>query len=100
MIKSKQESILNGSNILIGIREGEKMRKTLVIREELMKAEEYEDYYMIRNLSQIDCDKYFADGSPASMAAEDYTSESTRRLDLEQTIQLIKSLEDIKDILK
>jgi len=74
--------------------------KSIVTRKELMKAEEYEDYYRIRNLSQIDYDKYFTDGSPASMAAEDYTSENTRRLDLEQTIQLIKSLEEIRAILK
>jgi len=84
----------------IGIREGEKMHETLVTREELMKAEEYDDYYRIRNLSQIDYDKYFIDGSPASIPAEDYTSENTRRLDLEQTIQLIKSLEEIKEILQ
>ena len=34
------------------------------------------------------------------MKAEDNTFENTRRLDLEQTIQLIKSLEKIRDILK
>lgn len=84
---------------IIGIREGEKMHETLVTREELMKAEEYDDYYRIRNLKQIDYDKYFTDGSPTSIPKEDYTSENTRRLDLEQTIQLIKSLEEIRAIL-
>ena len=44
----------------------------------------------IRNLSQIDYDKYFTYRSPASMAEEDYTSENT--------IQLIKSLEKIRTI--
>jgi UDP-glucose 4-epimerase len=84
---------------IIGIREGEKMHETLVTKEELMKAEEFEDYYRIQNLSQIDYDKYFVDGSPARMPAEDYTSENTRRLNLEETIELIKSLEEIKAIL-
>jgi UDP-N-acetylglucosamine 4,6-dehydratase len=85
---------------IIGIREGEKMHETLVTREELMKAEEYEDYYRIRNLGQIDYDKYFTDGTSATVPTEDYTSENTRRLDLEQTLQLIKSLEEIRAILK
>jgi UDP-glucose 4-epimerase len=85
---------------IIGIREGEKMHETLVTLEELMKAEEYDKYYRIKNLSQIDYDKYFTDGSSASVPEVDYTSENTRRLDLEQTIELIKSLEEIKAVLK
>jgi len=84
---------------IIGIREGEKMHETLVTKEELMKAEEFEDYYRIQNLSQIDYDKYFIDGSPAKMPVEDYTSENTSRLNLEETKELIKSLEEIKTIL-
>jgi len=84
---------------IIGIREGEKMHETLVTREELMKAEEYEDYYRIKNLSQIDYDKYFIDGSTSRVPEEDYTSENTRRLNLEETKELIMSLEEIKAVL-
>jgi UDP-glucose 4-epimerase len=84
---------------IIGIREGEKMHETLVTREELMKAEEYEEYYRIRNLSRIDYDKYFVDGTPTDMPEEDYTSANTRRLNLEETIELIKSLKEIKALL-
>jgi UDP-N-acetylglucosamine 4,6-dehydratase len=84
---------------IIGIREGEKMHETLVTREELMKAEEYEDYYRVRNLSQIDYNKYFTDGSETSMPELDYTSQNTRRLDLEETKELVQSLEEIRAIL-
>ena len=85
---------------IIGIREGEKMHETLVTLEELMKAEEYDKYYRIKNLSQIDYDKYFTDGSSANVPEVDYTSENTTRLSLEETIELIKSLDEIKTLLK
>jgi UDP-glucose 4-epimerase len=84
----------------IGIREGEKMHETLVTREELMKAEEYEDYYRIKNLSQIDYSKFFVDGTAQEMPEEDYTSENTRRLNLQETKDLILSLKEIREILK
>lgn len=84
----------------IGIREGEKMHETLVTKEELMKATDYEEYYRIQNLSQIDYDKFFIDGQPSLMPSEDYTSENATRLDLEQTKDLIKSLAEIRAILK
>ena len=64
------------------------MHETLVTREELMKADEYEDYYRIRNLSQIDYNKYFTDGTETSMPEQDYTSQNTRRLDLVETKEL------------
>lgn len=85
---------------VIGIREGEKMHETLVTREELLKAQEYDDYYRIRNLSTIDYSKYYTDGSPGRMPERDYTSENTKRLDLKETVDLIRSLEEIKSLLR
>lgn len=85
-----------GINI-IGIREGEKMHETLVTQEELMKAEEYENYYRIRNLEKIDYDKYFSEGKDIPIPNEGYTSANTQRLSLEETKQLILSLKDVKD---
>ena len=82
---------------VIGIREGEKMHETLVTREELMKADEYDDYYRIKNLSKIDYDKYFTEGEESSIPAEGYTSENTQQLSLEETIDLILSLREIQD---
>ncbi|MDP4266272.1 MAG: polysaccharide biosynthesis protein [Bacteroidota bacterium] len=86
---------------IIGIREGEKMHETLVTSEELMKAEEYDNYYRIKNLSTIDYDKYFTEGKNTSMfPKEGYTSENTRRLTLQETKDLILSLTEIQAVLK
>jgi UDP-N-acetylglucosamine 4,6-dehydratase len=80
----------------IGIREGEKMHETLVTREELMKSEEYTDYYRIRNLVSIDYDKFFTEGRHNHFPKEGYTSENTQRLNLAETRELILSLREIQ----
>lgn len=80
----------------IGVREGEKMHETLVTREELMKSEDYPDYYRIQNLLSIDYDKFFVEGQHDHFAREGYTSENTRRLSLDETRELILSLREIQ----
>ena len=82
---------------VIGTREGEKRHETLVTREELLKAEEYENYYCIRNLGEIDYEKFFTEGKDAPIPGEGYTSSNTRRLTLEETKQLILSLKEIQE---
>ncbi len=85
---------------IIGIREGEKMHETLVTREELMKAESYDNYYIIKHLRQIDYDKYFVKGENVTLPEEGYTSKNTERLTLEETKGLILSLREIQGELK
>lgn len=85
---------------VIGIREGEKMHETLVTQEELLKAESYDLYYRVKNLEQIDYDKYFSEGKTVEFSKEGYTSENTKRLSLQETKELVLSLEEIKEILK
>lgn len=101
MAKAMKE-IFNHANEVktIGIREGEKMHETLVTKEELMKATEYDDYYRIKNLEQIDYSKYFSEGDIKHIPLNDYTSENTERLDLEKTKELILSLEEIQEALQ
>ncbi len=82
---------------IIGIREGEKMHETLLTKEELLKAEEYESYYRIKNLEQPDYDKFFITGEKSKTPTVDYTSENTQRLDLEQTKKLLLSLKEIQN---
>ncbi|MDD3906996.1 MAG: polysaccharide biosynthesis protein [Bacteroidales bacterium] len=84
----------------IGIREGEKMHETLVTKEELMKAVEYDDYYRIRNLEKIDYDKYFSKGQEVPIPTEDYNSANTRRLSLQETKDLLLSLREIQEALE
>ena len=84
----------------IGIREGEKMHETLVTREELMKAVEYDDYYRIRNLEKIDYDQYYSKGQEVPIPTEDYNSANTQRLNLQETKDLLLSLREIQVALK
>lgn len=83
----------------IGIREGEKIHETLVTREELLKADETEDYYIIRNKKEISYKDYFTEGKLASIPKEGYTSENTKRLSIAETEKLLLSLSEIKETL-
>lgn len=85
---------------VIGIREGEKMHETLVTQEELLKAESYDLYYRVKNLEQIDYDKYFSEGKTVEFSKEGYTSENTKRLSLQETKELVLSLHEIQEIIK
>lgn len=85
---------------IIGIREGEKMHETLVTQEDLMKAESYKNYYRIKNLENLDFEKYFSEGKNNKYPEEGYTSANTRILTLEETKKLIISLDEIQRVLK
>ena len=85
---------------ITGIREGEKLHETLITQEDLMKAESFDQYYRIPNLQSIDYDKYFIEGKADHFPKEGYTSEKTKRLSLQETIDLILSLKEIQEALK
>lgn len=83
----------------IGIRPGEKIHETLISREEFFRAEDKGDYYKIEpETKSLDYEKYFSKGKKSqNIYNEGYTSENTMRLNLEQTIELLVSLDEIKD---
>lgn len=82
----------------IGIREGEKVHETLVTREELMRAEEDENFFRIRSVESIDYDKYFSEGRANNVPTDGYTSENTTRLSLEKTEDLLLSLKETQEL--
>lgn len=88
-----------GSKI-VGIREGEKLHETLVTQEDLLRSENYNDYFRIKNLDKLDYDKYFTEGKMNDFPKEGYTSENTQRLSLKETKELILSLREIQEIIK
>jgi len=83
----------------IGIREGEKVHETLVTREELMRAEEDENFFRIRSVESIDYAKYFSEGKANHVPVEGYTSENTTRLSLDETEELLLSLKETQELL-
>ena len=85
---------------VIGAREGEKMHETLVTREELVRAVDYEDYFRIKNFEKLDYSKFFSEGKYSTFPKDGYTSENTQRLSLDETKTLLLSLKEIQSALK
>lgn len=86
---------------IIGTRHGEKLFETLVNREEMVKSEDMGAYFRIpADNRDLNYSKYFTEGESEVAGAEDYTSHNTRRLDVDQTRQLLLELKEIQDDLE
>lgn len=85
----------------IGIRPGEKIHETLISCEEFLRARDAEDYYIIPpEAENLDYEKYFGrkNGSyKKNILNQGFTSENTKRLNLNETIKLLLSLKEIKE---
>jgi len=83
---------------VIGIRHGEKMYETLLTKEECAKAEDMGNFYRVpADNRDLNYDKYFKDGDTKRVTIEEFNSNNTRRLDLEETKAKIASLEYIQN---
>ena len=86
---------------VIGIRHGEKLYETLLTKEECAKAVDMGDFYRVpADNRDLNYDKYFKDGDVKRVSIEEFNSNNTRRLDLEETKSKIASLEYIQNELK
>ena len=83
---------------VIGIRHGEKMYETLLTKEECAKAEDLGDFYRVpADNRTLNYDKYFTEGDTKAVTIEEFNSNNTRQLDLEETKAKIASLEYIQN---
>lgn len=83
---------------IIGTRHGEKLFETLVNREEMVKAEEMEDYYRIpANTRDLNYELYFSEGQSFNNGLEEYHSNNTQRLDIDQMKHLLMQLPVIRE---
>lgn len=84
---------------VIGIRHGEKLFETLATREELARAEDLGDYFRVYiDDRDLNYGKYFTEGDPDNVAQEDYTSHNTRRLTVDETIEVLMTLPDVQAV--
>jgi UDP-N-acetylglucosamine 4,6-dehydratase/5-epimerase len=93
------KKIFNASNEIriLGTRHGEKKHECLVSREEKTRAEDMGNYYRINpDGRDLNYRKYFVEGEQLISMGEDYTSENTNRLDIDQMVELLMGLEFIK----
>ncbi len=86
---------------VIGIRHGEKMYETLLTKEECAKAEDLGNFYRVpADNRDLNYDKFFKEGDTRAVTIEEFNSNNTRRLSLEETKAKIASLEYIQEELK
>ncbi len=83
---------------IIGTRHGEKLYETLVNREEIVKAEDLEEYYRIpADTRDLNYNRFFIEGESKISAMEEYTSHNTYRLNLQETKDLLLKLDSIRE---
>lgn len=81
----------------IGIRHGEKMYETLVTKEEMMNAEEHQDYFILKSDTRgLNYEKYFSKGLNKSEMIEEYNSNNTKILNKEEVIKVLLDLPEVK----
>ena len=83
---------------VIGIRHGEKMYETLLTKEECAKAEDMGNFYRVpADNRTLNYDKFFTEGNVKAVTIEEFNSNNTRRLGLEETKAKIAALEYIQE---
>jgi UDP-N-acetylglucosamine 4,6-dehydratase/5-epimerase len=81
----------------IGTRHGEKKHETLVNREEMAKAIDLPGYYRIpADIRDLNYEKYFSNGEEIVSDIQEYTSENTTRLSVEEIKQKLLELEYVR----
>lgn len=93
------KKIFNASNKvkIIGTRQGEKLFETLISREEMTRTENLKRYYRIRcDNRDLNYKPYVDKGNRLIRNIDEYNSHNTERLNLQNTIRLIKKLDIIK----
>ena len=83
---------------VIGIRHGEKMYETLLTNEECAHATDLGNFYRVpSDKRDLNYDKYFKEGDTKCATIEEFNSDNTLRLNLEETKAKIASLEYIQN---
>lgn len=83
---------------VIGIRHGEKLYETLLTNEECAKAEDMGNFYRVpADNRTLNYDKYFKEGDTKRATIEEFNSDNTKRLNLEETKEKIASLQYIQN---
>lgn len=83
---------------IIGIRHGEKMYETLLTKEEYVKAIDMGSFFRIPiDQRDLNYSNYFADGNVKLAASDEYNSNNTVRLTVEQVKEKLMALQYIND---
>lgn len=92
LAEAVQELFGHTGTQVVGTRHGEKLYETLLTREERLRAEDLGDYFRVHaDTRDLNYDKFFIEGDVRTEADESYTSHNTRRLDVCETMEKIKT---------
>jgi len=82
---------------IIGTRHGEKLYEVLITAEELLRAEDLEEFYRVHaDNRDLNYDNYFSKGNKELAHGDSYTSHNTVRLDVEDMKKLLLKLDLFK----
>ena len=85
-------------NIVIGTRHGEKLYESLLSREEMARVEDNGRFFRLPSDNRsLNYDKFYNEGKEINKEYKEYTSHNTNRLSVDQIINLLMSLDFIKD---
>lgn len=97
LAEAVQELFGHTGTQVIGTRHGEKLFETLMTREERLRAEDMGEYFRVRSDSRdLNYDNFVVDGEVETQADEAYTSHNTRRLNVAETVEKIKTAEYVQ----
>ena len=85
--------------IVIGSRHGEKLYETLLTKEEFVKAEDLGNYFRVpADNRDLNYGKYLEEGDKSLSVNDEYHSNNTNRLTIQETIDKIFALEYVPEI--
>lgn len=96
------KELFNANNEIkiIGERHAEKMYETLCSKEEMAKAEDLGDFYRIpADFRDLNYTRYVEEGGP-KLSVEEYNSENTRRLNVQELKELLLTLDYVQNELE
>ncbi|NBH72693.1 NAD-dependent epimerase/dehydratase family protein [Clostridiaceae bacterium] len=101
LAKAVQKLFGDTGTQIIGTRHGEKLYETLMTREERLRSEDMGNYYRVSaDNRDLNYDKYYIDGQVVTEADEAYTSHNTNLLDVNQTIDKIRTTDYVQEEIK
>src|SRR5699024_2078527 len=84
----------------IGMRHGEKMYETLLTPAEMIKATDQGDYFRVPlDARSLDYTKYVEAGESETVTAEDFNSDNTEQMTIEETKALIAALPEMRAVM-
>jgi UDP-N-acetylglucosamine 4,6-dehydratase/5-epimerase len=87
----------DAKTVIIGTRHGEKDHEVLVTREEMSKAEDMNDFFRIpMDNRDMNYNNFYNDGDGEVVEYESYSSNVTKQLDVDETIQLLVRMGEIE----